>query len=144
MATFGANDFFFTMSGDFLIDQNGDIRDVKNAPITDISLQARQVITHRIIAEKNGWRSYPTLCGSLEQFLGKAITPELLRAIERQVNFVLTVDGLFDQKDLTIKAIDIGAGTEAIVLTIYVKGVSTRPVFVSSFDMQTGQISQVL
>jgi len=144
MSQFGNDDFFFNLGGDFILGPDGDILDLDKASQSDSLIRAKQAITHRVVCERNGWRLYPSICGGLEQFLGQPITPELLKGIERQVNYVLTLDGLFDVKDLAIRVFDMGAGTEAVVLTIYVKGVSDKPVFVSSFDMQNGQISQVI
>lgn len=144
MSFFANDDFFFNLGGDFVLGPDGDILDLDKAAQPDSLIRAKQAIMHRVVCEKNGWRLYPQICGALEQFLGQPITEELIRGIKRQVNYVLTLDGLFEPKDLVIQVFDMGAGTEVVMLVIYVKGVSDKPVFVSSFDMQNGQISQVL
>lgn len=144
MSAYDSNDFLFTVGGDFLVGPGGDILDLDVAVQSDSLIRAKQAIMHRLIAERGGWGLYPALCAGLERFIGSAITPELVKALERQIRYILTQDGLFEPANLNVKAIDIGAGTEAVIVTIYIKGITDKPVFVFGFDIQTGQISQVL
>lgn len=141
---YSANDLAFTFDGDFIQAPGGDLMDTDVASRSDVLIKAKQAIAHRVMVERNGWSLYPSHCAGLEQFIGQAITPDIIKAIERQVLYTLTFDGLFTAKNLTVKAIDLGSGTEAVILSIFVRGLSDKPTFLMAFDMQTGQISQVL
>jgi hypothetical protein len=142
--SYTANDLAFTLDGDFLIGTGGDLMDTDVASINDQLAGIKQAIAHRLVVEKNGWALQPTLCAGLEQYVGQLITPALCQAMERQIQYTLTQDGLFQPSNLVVKVLDIGAGTEAVVVTVFVRGVSDKPVFVFGFDIQNGNITQVL
>jgi len=141
---YSANDLAFTLDGDFIIGPNGDLMDTDVLSRSDQLASIKQAIAHRIMAEKNGWALQPNLCAAMEQFLGQIITPDLTKAMERQIHYVLTQDGLFRTSNLTVNVLDIGANTEAVVIAIFVRGISDKPVFMLAFDIQNGTISQVL
>ena len=138
------NDFSFTLDGDFLIGPGGDLMDTNFGSRTDQLAPIKQAIAHRLMAERNGWALQPTQCAGMEQFIGQIITPDLTKAMERQIQYTLTFDGLFAPANLTVKVLDIGASTEAVIVTIFVRGISDKPVFMLSFDIQNGSITQVL
>lgn len=139
-----SNDLFFTIDGDYLIGPGGDLLDTDAAILKDRTAAIKQSITHRILAEQNGWSLHPQLCAGLEQFLGRQINQGLLDLIQSQVHYVLTHDGLFAPNNLIVRVINLGQGTEAVALTIYLRGFSDKPVFMLAFDIQNGQISQVI
>ena len=143
-ASFTANDLSFTLDGDFLVGTGGDLMDTDLASRNDRLASVKQAIAHRIMAEKNGWALNPNLCAGMEQFIGQLITPTLCQGMERQISYTLTQDGLFQPSNLLVKVLDIGAGTEAVIISIFVRGVSDKPVFMLAFDIQNGNISQVL
>jgi hypothetical protein len=143
-APYSSNDLSFTLDGDFVIGTGGDLMDTDLASRNDKLAGVKQAIAHRIMVEKNGWSLQPNLCAGMEQFIGRPISSDLTQAMERQIKYTLTVDGLFQPSNVIVKVLNIGAGTEAVIVSIFVRGVSDKPVFMLAFDMQNGNISQVL
>lgn len=141
---YNSNDIAFTIDGDYLLGPAGDILDTDTANLTDPQAALKQIIAHRLMAERSGWDLHPRICGALEQFIGRPINNELTESLQSRAHHVLTHDGLFQRDRLIVRAVNLGAGTEAVVLTIFLRGVSDKPVLMLAFDIQNGQISQVL
>lgn len=145
MPRINQNDLNWTIDGDFLVSETGDIKDTDETGInlSDALIPTRQTIIHRVICEKGGWALYPNICAGLESFIGRTVDDTLLRLIESQVKSALISDGVFSAGETTVKAIDLQ--NDSIALMVWIKGSDSnqRPILTGIYDVQSGQISQV-
>lgn len=137
------NDLYFTVDGDFIVNEIGDLKDLDEAAAFDSNTHIKQFILHRLIAEKDAWKLHPNICGGLDSFIGRIINQDLLNQIEMRIKYILTFDGFLNSSEIKVKSINLEAGTEAILLIIYVLGLSSKPIALLSFDIQSGKVSQV-
>lgn len=139
------HDLHFGVAGDFLVDATGDLADTRSGDRRLQGTGIRQMIAHRVLCERDGWRLHPLLCAGLDEFIGKPVTPELTEKIAARVRQALTADGAFDRHNIIARAIDLGIGTVAIA--IYYRGVgfekNNKPILTVAYDLQRGSVAQV-
>lgn len=135
------NDLWWTPDGDFLISETGDLRGTDEARKNDPFAGVKQLIYHRLVAEREAWSLHPQLAAGLEQFIGLTVDEEALVRIQAAAKGALIADLTFRDDQIETRAMDLGQG--AVVLMVWVRQVSDKPLVTFGFDIQTGQVTQV-
>lgn len=136
------DDLYFTVDGDYLIGEDGDLKSNVEDVVRDNLAAIRQFVLHRLIGEYGAWGEYPQITAGLERFIGFPIEDATLYQIQLEAKRALTADLILNPADIDVRAVDLGNG--AIALMVWAKQAGTKAITSFAFNMQNGQISRIL
>jgi hypothetical protein len=138
--TLNRRDLWFTGSGDFIIDESGDLKSTTNS--ADIHEGIRQAILHRVIGERNAWRLHPTITAGLDRFIGDTINDELIDILIVETKNAIKTASDVEDTDIIIRALEVIDGAVAIMIWINSTG-QDNPLLTLSYSIQSGSVSRI-
>jgi hypothetical protein len=107
-------DLDFTWDGDFLADQQGDLKDTSE----DLLLSFKNEVFTIVKSDLQDWREDPSVGADLGDFIGEPNTSDTGKAIEQRIRNALTI--IATPNDLDVRVIPVGIHRVLIVLNIQV------------------------
>lgn len=107
-------DLDFTWDGDFLTDQQGDLKDTSE----DFLLSFRNEIFTVVKSDLKDWREEPGVGTGLGDFIGEPNVSDTGKSIEQRVRSALTV--IANSSDIDVRVIPVGVHKVLITITIQV------------------------
>ena len=114
MANYDSIDLEFTWDGDYILGDDGDLKDTSEDYLQSVKNEIHSVLR----SELNDWEVSPTFAASISEFRGEPNNEATARAIEERVRSRISDLGLVKQSDLAVRVVPVGIHQVMIVLTI--------------------------
>lgn len=115
MSKFKEVDFYFTDDGDFSVDEKGDLKDTSGL----FGRAILQEINDRLRSQPGEWKLSNSIGTNLQQYLGVSTTDQNIDLVTKQVEAVLTNDGLLVAGQLEILPLKIGDSVVIFRVIVY-------------------------
>jgi hypothetical protein len=113
-------DLDWTWDGDFIIDQQGDLKDTSE----DLLLSLRNEIFTVVKSDLQDWREDPNVGADLGDFVGEPNIATTGKAIEQRVRVSLAA--IINSSDIDVRVIPVGIHRVLIAITIQVLATSAN------------------
>ncbi len=129
-------DLYFTETGDFFLDTNGDLADTSK----DLYRGLVQRIDTRMKSSKQDWATQPSVGAGLTDFLGKRNTAELGQVIKSRVYSELYQEDLLRAGEVVVETFPISKTQVGISIIISPPRSSGRIALIYSYDMRDNKL----
>jgi hypothetical protein len=129
-------DFYFTDSGDFCLDTNGDIKTTKNILYRGL---LQRVLT-RLQSQKGEWATQRTIGANIGNFLGKPNTRAVATKIQNTIVAELSRDDLLRSSEYVVDIFPVSSSKIVIVIVISPARSSGELALTLTYDLRTNRL----
>jgi len=115
MGQYDSIDLDWTWDGDYMVGNDGDIKDTSDDLLKSIETEVATIVK----SDALDWEKDPFIGASLSDFVGEANKRETGKRIEERVLLALGAADILQTGDLEVKVVPISAHQVMIMITIY-------------------------
>jgi len=119
MGNYDSIDLDWTWDGDYLVDDDGDLKDTSYDYLQSIRNEIATIVKSELL----DWELDPTIGANLSDFMGEPNTREVGRQLEDRVETALVSAGVVYPEDVNARVVPIG--THRVLITITVLTIAT-------------------
>lgn len=116
MANYDSNDLDWTWDGDFIVGEDGDLKDTSDDFIKSLETEIRTVMR----SESSEWEKHPMLGCNLSDFRGEPNTREVADLMKAQITSELIASGVVKRGDVDVRIIPTGPHEILVMINVSV------------------------